>query len=159
MKRQLLQAMALGLVLLLPTPALACTPIKPKTWTGTIQVAKHSSTGVSNTVFANNGCKWPDPALNGFDAIVFDVASHRGLAGKVTWNTATPVKPASVFGYFRTASCATTGGTWSSATSGQALGFTFPAQAKWLIVQPVTTVPPGSKDIAITVTSPGRKCR
>ena len=157
MKRQLLPAVALGLVLLLPAPALACTPVKAKTWTGSIQVAKHSSTGVSNTAFATNGCKWPDPALNGFDAVVFDVASHRGLTGKVTWNTATPVKPTSIFGYFRTASCATTGATWTTATSGQALGISFPSQAKWLIVQPVTTVP--SRDIAVTVTSPGRKCR
>jgi hypothetical protein len=159
MKRPLLPAVALGLVLLLPAQALACTPIKAKTWTGSIQIAKHSSSGVSNTAFSNNGCEWPNPALNGFDAIVFDVASHKGLAAKVTWNTATPVKPASVFGYFRTASCATTGGTWSSTTAGKALGFSIPSQAKWLIVQPVTTVPPASRDIAVTVTSPGRKCR
>ena len=157
MKRQLLPAVALGMVLLLPAPSLACTPIKAKTWTGSIQVAKHSTTGVSNAVFANNGCTWPDPALNGFDAVVFDVASHRGLAAKVTWNTATPVKPTSVFGYFRTASCATMGETWSTVTAGKALAFTVPSQAKWLIVQPVTTTP--SRDIAVTVTSPGRKCR
>jgi hypothetical protein len=156
MKRHLFSALAMGLVLLLPTPAFACTPVPAKSWAGSIQIAKHSSTGVSNTVFANNKCEWPDPALNGFDAVVFDVASHKGLPGKVTWDTSTAVKPSSVFGYFRSASCATTGATWSTATSGQALDFTFPDDAKWLIVQPVTTVP--SKDIAISVSSPGRKC-
>ena len=157
MKRQLLPTLALGMVLLLPAPSLACTPIKAKTWTGSIQVAKHSTSSVSSATFANNGCKWPDPALNGFDALVLDVASHRGLKGAVTWDTATPVKPTSMFGYFRSASCAVTGETWSTATSGKAQAFTFPSQAKWLIVQPVTTVP--SNGIAVKVSSPGRKCR
>lgn len=156
MKRQMLPALALGLVLLLPAPAFACVPVPAKTWTGTIQVAKHSTLNVSATAFQSNACKWPDPALNGLDAIVFDVSSHKGLAGRATWNTSTPVKPTQMFGNFRNASCGATGATWTHATSGEALSFSIPSDAKWLIVQPMTTVP--SRDIGITVTSPGRTC-
>lgn len=157
MKRQLLPTVALGLALLLPTSSWASHSVPPKTWRGTIQIAKHSSSGVTGTAFVSNGCKWQNPALNGLDAVVFDVYSHRGLAGKVTWNTTIPVKPTSVFGSFRTASCALTGATWQHTQSGTAKSFTFPARAKWLIVQPVTNVP--SRDIAVTISSPGRRHR
>ena len=156
MKRHLLPAVAIGLVLLLPTPAFACTPVPAKSWAGNIQIAKHSTASVSSTVFAQNGCEWPDPALNGFDAVVFDVASHKGLPGKVTWNTDTAVKPDSLFGHFRTASCGITGASFSQSASGASLDFSFPSEAKWLIVLPVTTVP--GKDISVAISSPGRKC-
>ena len=157
MKRQLLPAIALGLALLLPTQALACVAVPAKTWKGAMQTAA-LRISVSNTAFTNNGCKWTNPALNGADAIVFDVASHRGLQGKVTWTTDAPLKPDALLGSFRTASCgAIPNGQWSQPTSGKALAFTFPSNAKWLIVQTVTNVP--SKDIKVTITSPGRKCR
>ena len=155
MKRPLLLAVALGLALLLPTSSWAAHSVPPKTWRGTIQVAKHSSSSVTGTAFVTNGCKWQNPALNGLDAVVFDVYSHRGLAGKVTWTTTNPVKPTSLFGSFRTASCGLTGTTWSSTQSGIAKSFAIPSGAKWLVVQPVTNVPSGN--IAVTVSSPGRR--
>ena len=158
MKRQLLPAVALGLVLLLPTPAFACTPIPAKTWKGSIQVASPSTMSATNTTFSNNRCTFPNPAVNGVDAVVFDVASHRGLAGKATWTTTAPAKPDKLFAYYRNSSCVfVPSGQWTHETSGKALSFTIPKDAKWLIVQPLTLTP--SKDIAVTISSPGRKCR
>ena len=158
MKRSLLAAVAMGLVLVLVLSAavLACTPVRPKTWKGSIQIASSSSQNVTNTTFTNNGCEFPDPALNGFDAKVFNVASHRGLKAKVTWNTATPVKPAQVFGSYRTASCAPVLSGQFQAAGGKATAIRFPRSAKWLIVQPLAGTP--SKDINVTITSAGRKC-
>ena len=157
MKRTILPAIALGLALLLPTQAFACVTVPAKTWKGAMTTAA-MRISVSNTAFTSNGCKWANPALNGLDAIAFDVASHRGLTGKMTWTTDAPLKPDALIGSFRTASCAPIPtAQLSQATSGKALAFTFPKTAKWLIVQTVTNIP--SEDIKVTISSPGRRCR
>ena len=157
MMRHLLSAVAMGLVLLLPVPAFACTPLPAKAWTGTIAVASPSTMSVTNTAFSNNGCAFPNPAVNGVDAIVFDVASHRGLQGQANWSTTTLVKPDKLFGYFRSASCELIpSGQFSIPAGSPAFDIFIPSDAKWLIVSPLTITP--SRDIAVTVSSAGRKC-
>jgi hypothetical protein len=155
MRRLLLPAVALGLVLLLPTQALACVPIAPKSWSGTIDYSLGPQS-VSMTDFTNNSCAFHSPELNGFDAIVFDVSSHKGLAGKFKWSTPSAVKPSNLYGYYRTSSCGAIQSWWTSATPGENLNFEFPNNAKWLIVVPVSNLP--TTDISVTVSSPGRVC-
>lgn len=156
MKRQLLAAVAMCLTLLLPAPALACVVVPPRTWSGSLQVAKPSQ-HVSSTAFIQNGCKWYDPALNGVDATVFDISTHRGLAGQATWDTSSLVAPDGLVGYFRTASCEhVADAVWAQPKKGEAVNFSFPSNAKWMIVQSATLTP--SSGITIRITSPGRKC-
>jgi hypothetical protein len=156
MNRTLLAAVAAALAILLPAPAFACTPIPPKTWTGNLQVAGGQFSAGYND-FVVNKCAFHDDRLNGLDVVVFDVASHAGLAGAAKWTTSFQTKPDQVNGVFFTAACGVLPGTgFVQATSGANVAFTFPSNAKWLVVSPYTAVP--SKDIAITVSSPGRVC-
>lgn len=155
MNRTMLAVVAAALAIFLPAPAFACVPIAPKTWTGSLQVASHMSVGYND--FVLNKCAFHDNQLNGLDVVVFNVASHAGLAGTAKWNTAFAAKPERVNGVFFSGSCGALPGTgWTQTTSNKNVSFTFPANAKWLVVSAYTLVP--SKDIVITVASPGRKC-
>ena len=155
MNRTMLAVVAAALALLLPLPAgAACRTIKPKKWTGTMSVSNHAS--ATHLAFVPSGCK-PPAQLNGTDALIFDVASHRGLKAAAKWTTTTPVKPTQVDGVFYSASCTGMPGTgWHQATAGKSVSFTIPAKAKWLVVTAYTLAP--AKDIAVTVSSPGKKC-
>lgn len=155
MNRIVMAAVAAALAILLPTQALACVPIPPKSWSGTVQFANHLS--ISGQSFNNNGCAFHDSRLNGFDAIAFDVATHRGLPATAKWSTTHATKPDYVMGVFYTAGCAAIPSTgFNQFESGKAASFSIPASAKWLLVTPGTKVP--GKDIAVTISSPGRKC-
>jgi hypothetical protein len=157
MKRFRLGLIAAALAVVLPLPAAgACKPIRPKSWKGTISLAGHVS--ATNQSFLINKCVLPDPALNGVDARVFNVASHRGLKATASWRTATAVRPDLVTGTFYSAKCTGLPGTgWEQRTMGKRVAFKIPAGAKWLLVTPYTVTP--SKDIAVTISSAGRKCR
>lgn len=157
MNKTLMAAVAAALAMLLPTQAFAaCKVIKPKTWAGTVQLANHAS--VSRQDWDTNNCKFRDARLNGFDARAFDVYSHRGLAASAKWTTSNATKPGHVAGIFYTSACAPIPMKgFTQFKAGAVSKFAIPTTAKWLIVQPGTIVP--SKDIAVTVSSPGRTCR
>lgn len=156
MNRTLLTLVAGILALLLPMPAsAACKPVPPKKWTGAIQVVNHAS--AVHLGFLANKCTLPDSRLNGTDGLVFNVASHRGLKAAAKWTTTAPVRPDQVDGFFYTASCTGLPGTgWTQRTPGSSVSFTIPTAAKWLVVAGYTVTP--AKDIAVTVSSAGRKC-
>lgn len=155
MSRFFLATAAAAVALLLPLPAFACTPIAARSWTGNITLANNAS--VSATDFVVNKCAFHDPKLNGFDAIAFDVSSHAGLAGAATWTTSHATSPSAVSGSFLSASCGALVGTGFNQTEkGKSSAFVIPGAAKWLLVTPATDVP--GKDIAVSVSSAGRKC-
>ena len=158
MNRSLLFGVAALVVLILPLPALACTPVPAKTWSGAIQFATPGG-GVSKADYElpNTKCQFSDPQLNGFDARVFDVSSHRGLKGELSWTTTAPVAPDRVNAIQYDSSCVLAGSQLAQANDpGQGAAFDIHADAKWLLVYPSTNTP--SKDISVKVTSAGRKC-
>lgn len=155
MNRLLLAAVAAAVALLLPLPALACTPLAAKTWRGPITVANHAS--ITNQSFVLGGCQFANDAVNGIDARVFDVSSHRGLAAAGKWALNSAVKPDRVDGTFYTASCSGLPGTgWGTTEPGSTVNFTIPNNAKWMVVTPYTLTP--GVDLEVIVTSAGRKC-
>lgn len=156
MNRTLMAAVAAALAMLMPVQAFAaCKTIKPKTWTGSIQLANHVS--VSGQDFNANNCKFHDPKLQGLDARAFDVASHRGLSAKAKWSTTHVTKPDYVMGVFYTAGCKAIPSTgFNQFVSDKYVSFKIPTSAKWLLVTPGAKVP--GKDISVRVYSAGRKC-
>lgn len=157
MNRKMLTLVAGALALLLPVPAsAACKPVPAKKWAGTIQVVNHAS--ATQLSFLANKCKLADSRMHGTDALVFNVASHRGLKAAAKWTTTAPVRPEQVDGFFYTSACTGLPGTgWTQRTPGKSVSFTIPSGAKWLVVAGYTVTP--AKDIAVTVSSAGRKCR
>lgn len=156
MNRSFLAVAAAALVVLMTMqPAAACRTIKPKTWAGTIAVATQVNTTSNSYVLG--GCKFVNASQQGSDALVFDVTSHRGLKAAAKWSTTSPAQPEQVDGVFYSAACSGLPGTgFNMLDPAKSVAFTIPTTAKWLIVSAYTTTP--AKDIAVTVTSPGRKC-
>lgn len=157
MNRRLLVLVAGLLALVVPTSAAAaCTPVAARKWSGVMKVVNHAS--ATQLAFVSNKCVLPDSRLQGTDALVFNVASHRGLKAAAKWTTTAPVRPDQVDGVFYSASCTGLPGTgWTQRTPGKTVGFTIPTAAKWLVVSGYTVTP--AKDVAVTISSPGRKCR
>ena len=155
MNRIVVAGLAAVIALLIPAQALACVPVPAKTWSGNIQFANHAS--VSRQSWDNNNCAFHDSRLNGFDAIAFDVTSHKGLPATAKWSTTHVTKPGNVQGVYYTASCTAIPSTgFTEFSSDKAVNADVPATAKWLVVVPGTIAP--GKDITVTITSPGRKC-
>lgn len=160
MRRAMVAAVAGTVALILPLPALAeCVPIPPRTWAETIQFANHVS--VTKGDFETNRCAFTDGRLNGFDAVVFDVASHAGLDAAVTWDSSNVTKPEGLTGFLLTAECravpfAGFQGVWDDGSGGETIAFSIPSDGQWLLVYPYTKVP--GKDISVTVSSAGRAC-
>lgn len=129
----------------------ACTPVEPKKWEGTI--AYGGGGWFAPNVFERGGCAWNGAeAVNGSDAIVWDVADYGGVTATLTQSSADGLHH-ELQGYFLNENCER-GGAWGVTQQGVPYTIGVPEGAKWMVVFQAY----GGVETTVTLETPGRKC-
>ncbi|MGH2730752.1 MAG: hypothetical protein ACRDJI_09135 [Actinomycetota bacterium] len=127
-----------------------CEPLPPNEWSGEF-LAGAGGGFVGTTVFERQGCTWNGlDALNGFDALVFDIDGYQTLPVTIVPGES---PGESVNGFFLNDRCERSG-FWPTATKDAPVTVAIPEQAKWLVAIP----PGGGFSQSVTITSAGREC-
>jgi hypothetical protein len=153
-RRWLLPVASAGLSIVLMASAGAqglCTPVEPKKWEGTLMVGAQGWTGT--TIFSQ-GCSWNGAdALNGTDAIVWDVSGHGGVTASITSKQAVGAVHNPLLGYFYNEDCQR-GGHWGFTEPNTPYAVGIPEGAKWFVVYQQY----GGVQTTVTMETAGRTC-
>lgn len=150
--------------------AVKCKPLAAKTWSGSLQFSRPilGDFPATRLLFVSGGCNASSLSqYNGFDARVWDVASHANTSATAAWSGSHaplpfPHSPRMWLEFF-TSSCSAATGIAGPVLTGTSYRLMIPKNAKWAIayISAVGGTPPpqtGQPALIVSLKSLGRKC-